>query len=46
MIKIFESEVVSVEKANDSVRILKLSVPKDFGFKPGQYVSLSVFIGG
>lgn len=42
MIQAFKSKILSVEEANDSVKILKFSVPKDFSFKAGQYVSLSV----
>ena len=46
MIKIFESEVLSVKQENDSVKILKFSVPEDFDFKPGQYVSLTIPFDG
>lgn len=42
MIQIFESEVLSVFDVNASVKILRFSKPKNFDFKPGQYVSLSV----
>ena len=46
MIRIFDSEVLGAKNLNPSVRYLKLSVPEDFNFKPGQYVSLSVFRDG
>src|SRR3989304_182139 len=46
MIRIFDSEVLGAKNLNPSVKYLKLSVPNDFDFKPGQYVSLSVFRDG
>ena len=42
MIQTFKSEILKTEMANDSVKLLKLSVPENFQFKAGQYVSLSV----
>lgn len=46
MIQIFQSELLDVTNVNDSVKILRFSVPKNFDFKPGQYVSLSVPFDG
>ncbi|MBI4116184.1 FAD-dependent oxidoreductase [Candidatus Pacearchaeota archaeon] len=42
MIQIFQSELLDVKNVSDSVKILRFSVPGNFDFKPGQYVSLSV----
>ena len=42
MIQIFQSEVVKAEMTNSSVKSLELSVPDNFKFKTGQYVSLSI----
>lgn len=36
----FESEVIETVDLSPSVKNIKLSVPKDFNFIPGQYVSL------
>ena len=46
MIKIFESKILEAKFLNQYVKYLKFSVPKDFNFKAGQYLSLSVFIDG
>jgi len=46
MIKIFESKILEARFLNQYVKYLKFSVPKDFNFKAGQYLSLSVFIDG
>ena len=46
MIKIFESKILEAKFLNPYVKYLKFSVPKDFNFKAGQYLSLSVFIDG
>ena len=46
MIKIFESKILEARFLNKYVKYLKFSVPKDFNFKAGQYLSLSVFIDG
>ncbi len=40
--QIFQSEVLNDEMVNDSVKVLKLSVPENFQFKAGQYVSVSI----
>lgn len=40
--RIFDSEVLDVKNASEDVKVLKLSVPENFDFTPGQYVSLSV----
>ena len=41
MLRQFESEVLEIKNLNSSVVIPKLSIPKDFKFKPGQYVLTS-----
>ena len=46
MIKIFESKILEARFLNQYVKYLKFSVPKNFNFKAGQYLSLSVFIDG
>jgi len=46
MIQVFQSEVLNAEMANDSVKLLKLSVPENFQFKAGQYVSVSIPLDG
>ncbi len=38
MAKQFVSEVLEMKHVGDSVAICKLSIPKDFYFKPGQYI--------
>ncbi len=43
MISIFKSKILEIEKPTRDLRIIRLSVPKDFEFKAGQYLSLSVF---
>ena len=45
-IRIFESKILEIKSLNPSVKYLKFSLPKNFEFKAGQYVSLSVFIDG
>jgi Na+-transporting NADH:ubiquinone oxidoreductase subunit F len=42
MIKIFNSKVLEARDLTADVKSLKLSVPDDFEFKAGQYLSLSV----
>ena len=42
MIQIFQSKILNITNINDSVKVLRFSVPENFDFKPGQYVSLSV----
>jgi ferredoxin-NADP reductase len=42
MIKIFNSRILDTKDLTPDVKSLKLSVPKDFEFKAGQYLSLSV----
>jgi len=36
----FKSEVLDIVKLTENVKHFKLSVPKDFTFTPGQYVSI------
>lgn len=43
MINIFNSKILDTGYLSPSVKYLKLLVPKNFTFKPGQYVSLSVY---
>ena len=45
-IRIFESKILEIKSLNPSVKYLKFSLPKDFEFKAGQYISLSVFADG
>ena len=45
-IKIFESKVLEIKSLNSSINHLKFSLPKNFEFKAGQYVSLSIFADG
>ncbi len=42
MISIFKSRVLDVKNQGEDIRFLKLSVPSDFEFRAGQYLSLSV----
>lgn len=42
MIKTFNSRILKTRDLTHDVKLLKLSVPEDFEFKPGQYLSLSV----
>jgi ferredoxin-NADP reductase len=42
-VKIFKSNVLEIENLNDSVKRIRFSVPEDFDFRAGQYLSLSVF---
>jgi len=42
MIKIFNSRILETKDLTSGVKSLKLSVPRDFDFKAGQYLSLSV----
>ena len=46
MIQIFQSEVLDVKNLKGDVKIFRLSVPENFSFRAGQYVSISVPIGG
>ncbi|MEX0933065.1 MAG: FAD-binding oxidoreductase [Candidatus Pacearchaeota archaeon] len=46
LIKIFESKLLGVKKLNKTVIELRFSLPKDFKFKAGQYLSLSMIING
>lgn len=46
MIKIFNSEVIDRKMFNDSVVNLKYSLPEDFVFKPGQYLSITRVVDG
>lgn len=46
MIQVFQSKVLNAGMANDSVKLLKLSVPENFQFKAGQYVSVSIPLDG
>lgn len=43
MISIFNSKITEIEDITKDIKILRLSVPKNFEFKAGQYLSLSVF---
>lgn len=43
MIKIFNSQVLEIKDLTSDIKTLKLSVPNDFEFRAGQYLSLSVF---
>lgn len=45
-IKIFNSEVLDKRMFNDSVVNIKYSLPEDFEFKPGQYVSITRLFEG
>lgn len=45
-IRIFESKILEIKYLNPYVKYLKFSLPKNFEFKAGQYVSLSVFVDG
>lgn len=45
-IKLFESNVLEAKYLNSNVKSFKISVPKDFEFKAGQYLMLSFFING
>jgi ferredoxin-NADP reductase len=42
MIQIFSSKVIGIGNLTPDVKWIKLSVPDNFDFKPGQYLSLSV----
>jgi len=42
MIRVFSSRVLNTDYLTRNVKSLKLSVPEDFDFKAGQYLSLSV----
>lgn len=46
VIRIFESKILEIKSINSSVKYLKFSLPNDFEFKAGQYLSLSVFTDG
>lgn len=45
-IEIFESKILETKYLNSHVKYLKFSVPMNFKFKAGQYLSLSVFVDG
>jgi NAD(P)H-flavin reductase len=45
-IKIFKSKILEIKSLSPSIKCLKFSLPKNFKFKAGQYVSLSVFADG
>lgn len=45
-IRSFKSKILEIKSPNPSVKYLKFSLPKNFKFKAGQYVSLSVFVDG
>jgi len=45
-IKIFESKILKIKSLSPSVKYLKFSLPKNFEFKAGQYLSLSIFADG
>lgn len=42
MIRIFRSEVLEIKNPVRDVKFVKLSVPDDFGFAAGQYLSMSI----
>lgn len=42
-INIFKSKVLSIKNLTRDVRLIRLSVPRNFDFRAGQYLSLSVF---
>ena len=42
MILTFESDVLDIKELKGNVKILKLSVPENFDFHAGQYVSISI----
>src|SRR5208283_4949130 len=42
MIKIFNSKVLEIKDLTSDVKLFRISVPNDFDFKAGQYLSLSV----
>ncbi|MBI2044248.1 FAD-dependent oxidoreductase [Candidatus Pacearchaeota archaeon] len=46
MIKIFSSKVLDKKMLNNSVVNLKYSLPDDFSFKPGQYLSITRVVDG
>ena len=45
-IRIFKSKVLEAKYLNSYVKYLKFSVPEDFKFRSGQYLSLSIFLDG
>lgn len=46
MINIFNSKVLKVEDLTAETKLIRLSVPENFKFKAGQYLSLTVFHNG
>ncbi len=46
MTETFNSKVIDIRELTPNVRVLKLSVPGNFEFKAGQYVSISVMVEG
>ena len=46
MISVFNSRILEIKNLEGNVKILKLSVPEDFSFRAGQYVSISVPLDG
>lgn len=46
MISVFNSKVLEIKNLPGEVKILQLSVPDNFSFRAGQYVSISVPIDG
>jgi len=46
VIRTFESKILEVKLSNHKVKYIKFSVPEDFDFKAGQYLSLSVLFDG
>ena len=42
MILTFESDILDIKNHKGNVKILKLSVPENFDFRAGQYVSISI----
>ena len=42
MISVFNSEILEIKNLDGNVKILKLSVPENFSFRAGQYVSISI----
>tara|TARA_Y100000296_G_scaffold74291_1_gene92645 strand:+ start:2988 stop:3692 length:705 start_codon:yes stop_codon:yes gene_type:complete len=45
-VKIFKSKILEEKYLSQDVKCLKLSIPKDFKFEPGQYLSLSYYFNG
>ena len=45
-IKLFKSKVIEVKSPSSNIKCLKLSKPKNFEFKPGQYLLLNFYLEG